>query len=164
MKAEAEANGSAEGSPVAELGDDHPEEAAAEAAGRGGLPAVAAVDRSLAGGRLEDLVSSVRAVGVWPPRSVASAGAGRRPSPLSCPCGAWGAAELVDRSRERRRRGSQSRRYRGVRRHQVRSRSLAPLVARADTTTGTIAFTAARLRDGLAEKAIRRIVGEGARK
>lgn len=63
---------------MAELGDDHPEEAAAEAAGRGGLAAVVAADRSLAGGRLEDLVSSVRAVGVWP-RSVASAGAGRRP-------------------------------------------------------------------------------------
>jgi hypothetical protein len=70
--------GPPEASLVAELGDDHPEEAAAEAAGRGGLPAVAAADRSLAGGRLEDLVSSVRAVGVWPPRSVASAGAGRR--------------------------------------------------------------------------------------
>ena len=35
MKAEAEANGPAEGSLVAELGDDHPGEAAAEAAGPG---------------------------------------------------------------------------------------------------------------------------------
>jgi len=34
MKAEAEANGPAKGSLVAELGDDHPGEAAAEAAGR----------------------------------------------------------------------------------------------------------------------------------
>jgi len=41
--------------------------------------------------------------------------------------------------------------------------SLAPLIARANTTRGTIAFTVARLRDGLADKAIRRIVGEGAR-
>jgi hypothetical protein len=38
MKAEAEADGPAGGSLVAELGDDHPEEAAAEAAGRAGCP------------------------------------------------------------------------------------------------------------------------------
>ena len=46
---------------------------------------------------------------------------------------------------------------------QLRRQRLAPLIARANTTTGTIAFTAARLRDGLTDKAIRRIVGEGAR-
>ena len=50
---------------------------------------------------------------------------------------------------------------------ELRRHRLAPLIAliaRANTTTGTVAFTAARLRDGLADKAIHRIVGEGARK
>jgi hypothetical protein len=35
-----------------------------------------------------------------------------------------------------------------------------PLIARANTTTGAIAFTAARSRDGLADKAIRRSITE----
>ena len=42
---------------------------------------------------------------------------------------------------------------------------MAPLIARANTTIGTVAFAAARLRDGLAGEAIRRIVaGEEARR
>jgi len=45
---------------------------------------------------------------------------------------------------------------------ELRRPRLAPLIARANTTTGSIAFTAARLRGGLADRAIRRIVGEGA--
>jgi len=46
---------------------------------------------------------------------------------------------------------------------ELRRQRLAPLIARVNTTTGTIAFTAARLRDGLADEAIRHIDGEGAR-
>jgi hypothetical protein len=43
-------------------------------------------------------------------------------------------------------------------------RRLASLIARANTATGTIAFTTTRLSDGLADKAIRRIATKEARK
>jgi len=46
----------------------------------------------------------------------------------------------------------------------LRRHRLAPLIARANTTTGTIAFTAARFRDGLANEAIHHINGKEARK